>query len=153
MKNRPGAHMRSLAPACNFSRLRGRKRRGAGVVEFAIIAPLLFMLLFGIFEFGRMVMVQQILTNASREGARRAILENTSDSEVQQVVIDYLANADISSATVEVTPTNLTTIGFGDPVNVRVSVSFDQVSWIPSPWFLKGTMLSGESTMRGERPE
>ena len=55
MNNRPSARMRSLAPACNFSRRRSRKRRGAGVVKFAIIAPLLMLLLFGIFEFGRMV--------------------------------------------------------------------------------------------------
>ena len=49
-----------------------RTRTGAAVIEFAVIGPLLVLLILGVIEFGRMVMVQQILTNASREGARRA---------------------------------------------------------------------------------
>jgi Flp pilus assembly protein TadG len=53
------------------------------VVEFAVVAPLLFLLIFGMIEFGRMVMVQQILTNASREGARRGILEQSTATEVE----------------------------------------------------------------------
>ncbi|HUG68005.1 MAG TPA: TadE family protein [Pirellulaceae bacterium] len=47
-----------------------RKQRGAAAVEFAAVAPIFVLLLFGMLEFGRMVMVQQILTNATREGAR-----------------------------------------------------------------------------------
>ena len=81
-----------------------RKHRGAAVVEFAIIAPLFFLLIFGIVEFGRMVMVQQILTNASREGARRAIIESATRPEVETHVLDYLTNASINGATVSVTP-------------------------------------------------
>ncbi len=53
------------------TRHRGRTQRlGAAAVEFAIVAPLFFMLVFGCIEFGRALMVQQILTNASRVGAR-----------------------------------------------------------------------------------
>jgi hypothetical protein len=61
---------------------RPNRRRGAAVVEFAVIAPLFFMMVFGIIEFGRALMVQQILTNASREGARRAIVEGATESEI-----------------------------------------------------------------------
>ena len=42
------------------------------MVEFAIVAPILFALLFGIFEFGRMVFVYSAVTNASREAVRYA---------------------------------------------------------------------------------
>ena len=45
------------------------KSRGVAAVEFALVAPLFLLFLFGMIEFGRMVMVQQVLTNASREGA------------------------------------------------------------------------------------
>ncbi len=57
----------------NLCRLRNRKqteRRGAAIVEFAVIAPLLFFLIFGMIEFGRVIMVMQVMTNATREGAR-----------------------------------------------------------------------------------
>ncbi len=62
-----------LERACRPCR---RNRRGAAVVEFAVVAPVFFLLVFGMIEFGRAIMVQQILTNASREGARVAVLDS-----------------------------------------------------------------------------
>ncbi len=78
-----------------------RKRRGAAVIEFAIMAPVFFLLVFGMIEFGRMVMVQQIITNASREGARVAVLDGTTAQNVKDKVNNYLAGAKISGATVD----------------------------------------------------
>ena len=45
-----------------------QSRRGVATVEFAIVAPLFFLLVLGCIEFGRALMVQQMLTNASRVG-------------------------------------------------------------------------------------
>ncbi len=127
-----------------------RKQRGAAAVEFAIVAPLMFLVVFGTIEFGRAVMVQQVLTNASREGARRAILESATAVEVTTLVNDYLTSGSVSGATVAVSPTPFTTAGLGDPITVTVSVPYDQVSWIP-PWFLGGRTLSATTRMRAER--
>lgn len=129
------------------------RRHGAALVEFAVIAPLLFMLVFGMIEFGRLMMVEQILTNASREGARRGILEAATSAEVQTVVEDYLKNTSISGATVTVSPSSLSHVGFGEPVTVTVSVPYNQVSWLPAPWFLRETNLTAQSAMQAERPE
>lgn len=131
---------------------RSRKRRGVAAVEFAIVAPFLILLVFGIIECGRAIMVQQVLTNASREGARRAILEATTTSEVTTIVSDYLTNGSIAGATVTVSPTPLSSAGFGDPVTVTVSVPYDQVSWIP-PWFMGGRTLSASTQMHADRLE
>lgn len=49
-------------------------RRGASAVEFALILPILVMITFGIIEFGAYMFNQQIITNASREGARAGIV-------------------------------------------------------------------------------
>jgi Flp pilus assembly protein TadG len=51
-------------------RQRGDHERGATLVEFALIAPLLLMLVFGIIEFGRWIAVVEGANTASREGAR-----------------------------------------------------------------------------------
>src|SRR5262245_6276318 len=49
-----------------------RRRRGAAIVEFAIMLPLLLLLVVGLWEVGRLIQVQQILSGAAREGARLA---------------------------------------------------------------------------------
>jgi Flp pilus assembly protein TadG len=52
-----------------------RKRsRGQALAEFALIAPLFFLLLFGIIEAGRFIFYYEVLSNATREGARYAIV-------------------------------------------------------------------------------
>ena len=131
---------------------RSRNRRGVAAVEFAVVSPFLILLVFGIIECGRAIMVQQVLTNASREGTRRAVLEEVTTSEVTTVVSDYLANGSITGATVTVSPTPLTSAGFGDPVTVTVSVPYDQVSWI-QPWFMGGRILSASTQMHADRLE
>lgn len=50
------------------------RESGQALVEFALVAPLLFLLLFGIIEFGRFVYTSHILNEATREGARYAIV-------------------------------------------------------------------------------
>jgi Flp pilus assembly protein TadG len=113
-------------------------------------------LIIGIIEFGRVVMVQQILTNASREGARRAILEGATASDVQTLVGDYLTNASISGGQVSVSPSSLESLGFGNPVTVSVSVPYAQVTWVPASGVfesLHGATLSARTVMRAERPE
>ena len=128
-----------------------RRRLGATAVEFAIVAPIFFMFVLGSFEFGRAIMVQQILTNAAREGARQAIVEGADATDVSTAVTSYLDSTSVAGATVLVDPSALQTIGFGDEVTVTVSVPYDQVSWLPVSSFMPGKIMTGESMMRGER--
>jgi Flp pilus assembly protein TadG len=119
-------------------------------VEFAIVAPVFFLLVFGMIEYGRMVMVQQVLTNATREGARRAVLDGATTDDIEDVVEEYLTNSSISGATVSVSPDPPSSAGSGDPVTVTVNIGFDQVSWLPSPMFLGGKTMTAQSVMRRE---
>jgi Flp pilus assembly protein TadG len=69
----------------------GKKReRGAAMIEMAITMPLLLLLSIGVFEFGRAFQCWQVLTNATREGARVASLPGTSDDAVTSRVQNYL---------------------------------------------------------------
>lgn len=53
--------------------------RGATLVEFAVVAPLLFLLLFGVIEFARVVSAYTTVWTAAREGARYATTTDESD--------------------------------------------------------------------------
>jgi hypothetical protein len=130
-----------------------KHRRGATLVEFAIVAPIFFVTVFAIVEFGRAIMVEQILTDAAREGARRAILEQYTPAEVQAEVADFLDSTSVPGASVSVSPEDFSRVGFGDPVTVGVAVPYGQVSWLPVARFLRGATVSSTSTMSAERPE
>jgi Flp pilus assembly protein TadG len=136
-----------LEKLCRICR---KYRRGTAAVEFALVAPLLFLLILGMIEFGRVLMVQQLITNASREGARRGVLDGATTGEITTAVQGYLTGASVAGATVTVNPNPPSSAGFGEPVTVTVSVPFNQVSWLPSPMFLGGETLSAQSVMRRE---
>lgn len=128
-------------------------RHGASVVEFAIVAPIFFLVVLGIIEFGRMAMVQQIITNAAREGARVGILDNASYATVDTKVKQYLSAAALTGATVNVVPNPPSSAGYDEPVTVTVSIPFDKASWLPTPFFIKGTVLTANAVMRRETVE
>lgn len=54
------------------------RSRGQALVEFAFVAPLFFLLLFGIIEAGRFIYYYEVLNNATREGARYAIVNGAN---------------------------------------------------------------------------
>lgn len=132
-------------------RARFRDRRGAAVVEFAVVAPVFFLFVFGMIEFGRMVMVQQILTNAAREGARVAILPGATTAQVDAKVNTYLTAGAINGASTTVNPDPPSGAAYGSAVTVTVSVPFKSVSWTPAPFFLGGTTLQAQCVMRTEQ--
>src|SRR5262245_45030090 len=68
---------RLRATTARGRRSRARCRRGAYTVEFAIVAPILFLFVFGIIEFGRLLMVQHALNGAARIACRNASLATT----------------------------------------------------------------------------
>jgi Flp pilus assembly protein TadG len=130
-------------------RIRSALRRGAAVAEFAVIAPVFFMMIIGFVEFGRALMVEQVLVNASRVGARQAITAGATTTTVTNTVEDYAEAVSVSDVTASVSP-NPADAETGQLITVTVSVGFDSVSWLPAPWFLEGKTLSASSTMRKE---
>ena len=129
----------------------GLWRNGVAATEFAIVVPVFVLLVFGILELGRALMVQQLLTNASRVGARTAILLSAAESDVDNDAIDYLNNMSVTVTGDDVTVTpDPSTAQTGDQVTVTVSLDLEDVSRVPAPWFLGGASLSATSVMRKE---
>lgn len=124
-------------------------RRGAAMVEFAIIAPLFFMMVLGCIEISRALMVQQVLVNASRVGAREATTLTGSASSAVTAASDYASGAAVVGVAVAVSP-DPAAASPGDLITVELSVDFLDVSWSPSPWFMTGQTLRASSVMRKE---
>ena len=85
-----------------------RDRRGVAAVEFAFIAPALFLLTIGIFDVGRMMWTASTLGHAAREGARFAMvhgaqsIEPASDATVQAYVTDRVFGVNSADLSVSV---------------------------------------------------
>ena len=125
---------------------------GASVVEFAVVLPLLLLLLFGIIEFGIILFDQAMLTNASREGARAGIVagdDRLKEPGIQGVVNDYCEGHLITFGSSPAPPTTTALftdrvtgdeitfeeIVFGDNLTVTVEFIYD---FLLVPSFIPG---------------
>ena len=107
-----------------MTRTRRRSPRGQALVEFALIVPVLLLLLLGIVEFGRAWNAHQVLTDAAREAARTAVVDDdgiTEDS-VRFVVRQALGRAALDPEQAEITITGWRA-GRGTPATVAISYS------------------------------
>jgi Flp pilus assembly protein TadG len=107
-----------------------RSERGANLVEFALVAPVLVILLLGIADVGRAFYDYISLTNAVREGARYATRRPLETENIQKRTFIEIANADPSLkcgtwANVEVkTETDAT----GSAKRVKLKCDFTTIS-------------------------
>lgn len=109
-----------------------RSERGASAVEFAIVLPVLLLVIAGIVDFGRYFFTQIQVTNAAREGVRAAIvLPNPAPSDmtaITQRALAGVAGVPAAAATVVATcpapsPSN---------ASVRVTAPFDWIVMGPA---------------------
>lgn len=66
-------------------------QEGAAMIEFAIILPLLLLLIFGIIEFSLFLFNKQVITNAAREGARRGVIMRAATRDVSAENVEIIA--------------------------------------------------------------
>jgi hypothetical protein len=130
------------------------QRNGSAVVEFAIVAPLLFLLiLMPIFEFGRTFMVSELLSNAAREGCRIGTIRGNSNATITSTVNTILSGQNIIGATTTITvnggSTDVTAASTGDTVTVAVSIPYNSISWVKGR-FMGGVDISATQAMRHE---
>jgi len=127
-----------------------RDECGAGLVEFALVLPLLLMLTFAGLEFGRMNMIRNTAENAAYEGARHAVVPGATAAEVQAAVDTILASISAKNAQVTISPNPLSTPS--ETVTVTVSVpSAGNAYW--KLVFMANSMISASCTLTKELPE
>ncbi|MFP5255711.1 MAG: TadE/TadG family type IV pilus assembly protein [Acidimicrobiia bacterium] len=125
---------RPLLRACSERARRkwARGERGAALIEFALIAPVLFLLIFGIIEFGWAFFQMLDIRHGAREGARLAAVNFKSSSspspadqvgEIVDELCDRMDNGD--GIFVQITRTS---DAVGEPFEVHVTKQLDQLT-------------------------
>jgi len=102
-----------------------RSESGASAVEFALLLPVLMMILFGVIEFGMALYRQSILTNASREGARLGIVQSIpaiTTGQINAAIDTYLTGSGISPG--NVTRSIVAGGATGTPVQVTLTLPY-----------------------------
>lgn len=125
-------------------------QKGGAVIEFAVILPLLVLLICGAIEFGLLVYNKQVITNASREAVRAGIT-GQSASDVASIATGYCGSRLISLNSI-ITP-DLLSVSITPPdgqndITVSVSLTYDLLfSRIIG---IDHATISGQTVMRME---
>jgi Flp pilus assembly protein TadG len=153
---------RILKPAGN--------EKGATAVEFAIVLPLLLLVVFGVIEWGLYMYNSQVITNAAREGARHGVLMRMAPRDITAEnnaicarVVAFAGSRLVTFGTGELTCVPEDNITRGDPddppsnplafgTDLRVQISFDYDFLFLSlpPLSLGPLPITSEATMKME---
>jgi Flp pilus assembly protein TadG len=135
------------------------EQKGAAATEFAIVLPLLIVLVFGIIEFSILLYDKAMITNASREGSRAGIVyaypDRISDDDITAVINTYCSTHLITFSTGARLPPTITILrtgtSAGDSLTVTVKYKYD---FLVLPNFIAslvgGIEIAGETIMRME---
>ena len=127
-----------------------RLRRGTVALEFACVAPLILVFFFAAIEFGRGLMAIHGLETASREACRIAVAWNPTNEDIESAVAGRLSSFGISDYALTIEPDPPTSARQWEPVSVRITVPYAEVSWLPLPRFLQTVTLNGSCTLPQE---
>jgi Flp pilus assembly protein TadG len=105
-----------------------RSERGAELIEFALVLPLLLFIIMGLVDFGFMFQRFEVVTNAAREGARMAVLPSYVNADVEARVRAYMTTGGVaattSNSTVATTDVTIPTGGGPTLQGKRVQVTY-----------------------------
>jgi Flp pilus assembly protein TadG len=111
--------------------MRRLNERGAVAAEFAILLPLLLIILFGIMEFGMIMYGREIVTNAAREGARAGIVQGPpkrTGGEIIAIANNYLTGTAVNPADVTFTSAGE---GLTNPNTLTVTATYSYNFLVP----------------------
>lgn len=147
---------RAKLRACEVKCKHSRPRRGVSSIEFALVAPVFFLVVFGLIENGRMLMLQHALTNAAREGCRTAgLASSVNASDVETAVRDHLkptlGNTASDTSKVRVTvPGTFADVSSETDLAVAVEVDYADASWLPLGYLGANPIIGAEARRKRE---
>lgn len=127
----------------------GQIHRGAVLVEFAMVLPLIVIIAFAMIEISRLMLLQHTADTAAYEGARHAIVPGATPGEALRAAKELIDANGLRDVMIEVTPDVI--VEETPLVTVRVVVPVSQNSWIAFFSFVSHS-VSSEVTLYCERP-
>lgn len=124
-----------------------RARGGAVLVEFALAAPVTFLMVFALMEFSRVAMLTNTAENAAYEGCRAAIIPGGTAAKASTAAAKLMSSIGTVNPTITVTPATI--IETTKEVTVEVSFSLNTNSWL-MPTFTKNQTLIKRCTLTRE---
>jgi Flp pilus assembly protein TadG len=126
-----------------FSQPGRQVQRGTALVEFALVAPLLVVMLFGTIEMGRVLHSVVLVTNAAREGARRGSV-GENDGQIRTTVANYLQAEGLQPGQLT-TAISRNTVAGRPEINVTLTYAQDLVvptlHLVPNPLPINATTV------------
>jgi Flp pilus assembly protein TadG len=137
-----------------------KKRRGAAIVEFAVVSPVFALILMGMIEICRGIMVKVALSDAARAGCRAGVERDRANVDIVRYCTDVMNNAgftsfdgtNVGSVTITVTdgsnPPNTVNNNqtldapSGSFVSVQVSIPSSATTWVPPVFITQGSLES-----------
>tara|TARA_R110002049_G_scaffold4601_6_gene32849 strand:+ start:23753 stop:24277 length:525 start_codon:yes stop_codon:yes gene_type:complete len=123
------------------------RRTGATMIEFAVVAPLLFLFFFAAFEFCRVAMIRHTADNAVYEAARVAIIPGATADEARNQAAQVLNTLGLTNVNIAVTPAVIRRDT--NEVTISVQVPLDGNSFVPNQFF-GGKSVQRQLTMQRE---
>jgi Flp pilus assembly protein TadG len=125
-------------------------RAGAAAVEFAIVAPIFFVLIIASLEFGRLNVIRHTADQAAYEAARHAMVPGATAAEAIRSAERMLQLVGARGAQISVNPTVLGPDD--DDITVTIDVPLSQNGWI-TPRFTRSTTIHAVSRLKAERAQ
>jgi Flp pilus assembly protein TadG len=142
---------------------RRERRLGTAVVEFALLSPLLGMIMMGMFELGRAMMVKNTLSDASRKACRTGIKRDKGNSDINAEVTNVMSDngytltqfnpPTVGAITITVTDPNGNPLAdsldapSGTIVSVQVAIPVSSTTWVPPVFLGSGATLESETVV------
>lgn len=127
-----------------------KNQRGQSIVEFALIMPLIILILFGIFEFGRIFYSYIVITNSAREGARIGAVGKPDDEIIARIrETAPLPQADMKLSVTKLEPSQDQRKS-GLPLTVEVTYNVDLITPLFSDILPNPVILKSQAVMRLE---
>jgi hypothetical protein len=156
-----------------FQRKPGKTRRGATLVETAVVLPVFFIFVFGFIEFGHCFMTIHSLNSAARRSARLGVGEDVTTEQVEDLahsILNSAINADLENVNITVRDASIFDTAGVDPSAidydnlpavevadlesrslflVRIQVPYHEIG-IMGPQWIDTLNLHGQAVMRKE---
>ncbi len=132
----------------HLNRQHDDQRRGATLVEFALVLPVFLLFTFAAIEFAHLNTLRNTANNAAYEAARRVVVPGANVDEARDEAARILAAVGTREFNVDVNPSEITDTS--DSVTVHVTVPYEKNS-LMVPWFTRSLRIQSKATLKTER--